>query len=202
MENPHVSRIDTCYLQRNKQTILIVGWFHLIDMTKEYFLPGTRSIIGGFILILIGLFPIYFSALLDHSLVAGLLFYASMFTGFPQIILGLILLVFLLSGFRYLFNSRHILRLKLDEHGIYYLPFGEDRPSKYRAVFNLFYVKAKLRFIPYSDISFAENIAGNPWGNMIIIHMKDASTRQLRTAPFTSTDRQEVIDLINSKSHE
>jgi len=170
-------------------------------MTKEYFLPRTRSVIGGVMLILIGLSPVYFTALLDHSLVAGLLFYASMFTGFPQIILGLIFSVFLLSGFLYLYNFRHILRLKLDEHGVYYLPFGEDRPSKYRAVFNLFYVKANLRFIPYNDISGAEHIADKVWGNMIIIRLKDASTRQLRTAPFTSTDRQEVIDLINSKSH-
>jgi len=52
METPHVSHIDTCYLQHSKQTILIIGWFHLIKMTNEYFLPRTSSLTGGVILIL------------------------------------------------------------------------------------------------------------------------------------------------------
>ncbi|WP_374951053.1 hypothetical protein [Mucilaginibacter sp.] len=170
-------------------------------MTKEYFLPRTRSIVIGVVLMLMGLSPVYFIALIDHSLEAGLSFFISMFTGFPQIILGLIFSVVLISGFIYLYNSGRIPRLKLDEKGVYYLPWGEEVPSKYRPLFTLFYLKAKLMFIPYRDISFAENISDKLWGDAVVIQLKDGSNRQIRTAPFTSADRQEVVALINSKTN-
>ena len=170
-------------------------------MIKEYFLPRTRSIVIGLVLILMGLSPVYFIALIDHSIGAGLSFFVSMFTGFPEIILGLIFSVILASGFIYLYNSGGILRLKLDEKGVYYLPLGEDVPSKYRPLFNLFYLKAKLKFIPYGDISSVEYIGDILLGDAVVIQLTDGGTRQIRTAPFTYADRLEVISLINSKTH-
>jgi hypothetical protein len=168
-------------------------------MTKEYFFPRIRSIVSGIFLLFLGLSPIYFSAIIDHSISAGFSFFASMFFGFPEIILGLILLIIQLSGIIYLLNSRSILRMKLDENGVYYLPWAETVPSKYRPLFNLFHLKATLRFIPYSDIRFAQHSVDKYWGAAVVIQMKDGSTLQIRTAPFTSAQRQEAITLINSK---
>ena len=170
-------------------------------MTKEYFLPSIRSIISGVILILLGLSPIYLIAIIDHSISAGFSFFASMFFGFPEIILGLGFLIIQLSGIIYLLNSRSILRMKLDENGVYYLPWAETAPSKYRALFNFFYLKATLKFIPYSNIRFAQHSFNNLWGAAVVIQMVDGSTLQIRTAPFTSAQRQEVIIFINSKTN-
>jgi len=168
-------------------------------MTKEYFFPRIRSIIIGIILILLGLSPIYFVAIIDHSISAGVSFFASMFTGFPEIIIGVMFLIIQVSGSIYLLNSRKILRMKLDENGVYYIPLAETLPSKYRPLFTFFYLNAPLKFIPYTNIRFAQHSVDKHLDVAVVIQMKDGSTAQIFTAPFTSAQKQEVITLINSK---
>jgi hypothetical protein len=171
-------------------------------MIKTYYLPASRAIITGVILVLMGLSPLYGVMLIDRSVTAGFQFFLELFTGFPEFILGAIYLVILISGLLYLKNSRKILRLKLDEKGIYYLPFGEGYPSKYKPLFNLFFLKGVLKLIPYNDIVSAEYVINKWWGDFVNIKLKNGQTRRLLTAPFTLADKKEVVSLINSKTHD
>jgi hypothetical protein len=81
---------------------------------------------------------------------------------------------------------------------LYYIPGGEDVPSTYRPLFNFFYLKTNLKFIPYSNIRFAKHSVDKLWGDAVVIHIKDGSILQIRTSPF-SAERQEVIALIIAK---
>jgi uncharacterized protein YqcC (DUF446 family) len=170
-------------------------------MAKVYYLPASRAVITGLLLIILGLAPIFGVALLDHSLLAGLQFFAESFLGFPQILLGIICLLFLLSGILYLKNYRTILRLKLDDNGIYYMPFGEGIPSGYKALFNLFFLKEKLKFIPYEAIEDAAYVVNKWLGDFISLNLKDSSSKRLLTAPYSQKDKKELCSLINTKLH-
>jgi len=69
----------------------------LLIMIKTYFLPASRAILTGIILLLIGLSPLYGTMLIEHSLTAGIQFTLETFTGFPEMILGVMCLLFILS---------------------------------------------------------------------------------------------------------
>ena len=170
-------------------------------MIKVYYFPPARAVIMGVVLVLIGLSPIYGVMLIEHSVTAGLIFFLESFIGFPQVILGIMCMVFFISGILYLINARKILRLKLDQRGVYYLPLGESTPSKYKALFNMFYLKENLKLILYSDIDKAEHIVDKWWGDFIKIQLKNGQSRRLVTAPFSLSDKKEVVELINSRAH-
>jgi len=170
-------------------------------MIKSYYFPASRAIIIGVILLLIGLSPIYGTMLIEHSVIAGFEFIRETWTGFPEIILGAICLVFFLAGFLYLKNFRKILRLKLDENGIYYMPFAEGTPSKYKPLFNLFFLKEAFKFIPYSSMVSAEYVVNKWLGDFVQIHLQNGQTIRLLTAPFTLADKNEIVAIINSKTH-
>src|SRR6187402_1026122 len=150
-------------------------------MINAYYFPQSRALVTGIVLLLIGLSPLYGVMVIEHSATAGFQFFMELFTGFPQFILGIISLVFLLSGVLYLKNSRTILRLKLDEKGLYYLPFAEGNSSKYKALFDLFYLKRALKFIPYDNIALAEYVVDKWLGEFVLIRLKNGETRRLIT---------------------
>ncbi|MBD1393364.1 hypothetical protein [Mucilaginibacter glaciei] len=169
-------------------------------MIKAYYLPASRAIAAGIILVLMGLFPLYFVMLTDHSVTAGFQFFLETFTGFPEVMLGIIFLVILISGILYLKNARKILRLKLDEQGVYYFPFGENRPSKYKPLFNLFFLKEKLLFIAYKDIIKAELIYDKWLGDVVILQLKNGQAKRVLAATLSLADKKEITILINSKT--
>ena len=201
----------TCWKQFNICHLLISGRERIYNIfgsallnnqiTKAYYLPASRTIIAGIILVLIGLSPIYRVMLIDHSVNAGFQFILETFTGFPEIILGVMCLVILLSGVLYLKNARKIIRLKLDEKGIYYMPFAEGNPSKYKPLFNLFFLKEALKFIAHNDIASAEFEVDKWRGNSVNIKLKNGETRRLLAAPFTLADKKEVVSIINNSIH-
>jgi hypothetical protein len=170
----------------------------LLIMIKPYYLPASRAITTGIILLLIGLSPLYGTMLIEHSVSAGFQFVIETFTGFPEIILGVMCLVIILSGALYLINARKILRLKLDEKGIYYMPFAEGNPSKFRPLFNLFFLKKTLKFIPYNHMASAGYVNSKWWGGFVRIDLKNGESRRLLTAPFTVADKEELATIINN----
>ncbi len=167
-------------------------------MTKLYYLPQSRSFTVGIILLLMGLSPIFGTVLLDehHSLWAGFFFFAELFMGFPEFIIGVIYLVILISGVLYLKRSRTVARVKLDENGIYYLLIGESRPL---LLFNMFYLKAKLKLIPYNDIARAEYVVSKWKGDGITLHLKNGALKPLLGAVVSSADKMEIVKLINNR---
>jgi hypothetical protein len=168
-------------------------------MVKEYYLPRTRSIIVGVILVIMGLFPIIGVALIEHSIKAGLSFYLSGFISFPEIILSVIFLVILISGVLYLKNSGKIVRLKLDEKGVYYLSVGEGTPSKYKPLFNLFYLKEDLQLIPYSNIAKATCLNDKWLGTLIVLELKNGQIKRITALPVSIPNIKEIVTIINSR---
>ncbi|MFD2145453.1 hypothetical protein [Mucilaginibacter antarcticus] len=173
-----------------------------LTMTKAYYFPTVRAIITGILLLLIGLSPIYGVMLIDHSVTAGIVFFVQGFFRFPEIILVIIFLVMIISGILYLINARKILRLKLEETGVYYMPFAESAPAKYKPIFNMFFLKERLKFIPYSDITCADYKVDKRWGDFVSIKLKNGQSVRLLSAPFTMADKKEVVAMINSKTND
>jgi hypothetical protein len=170
-------------------------------MIKQYYLHQAKAITAGVFLVFIGLCPIFITMMTDehHSVIAGLQTYVQMFTGFPQLILGLICLAILTAGVLYLKNSGKIVRAQLDDEGFHYFPIGESTPSKGSLLFSLFYYKTKLKFIPYTQIAGAELLRSKWQGNGIILRLRNGGVKQLFGAVVPTSHQQEVVDIINSK---
>ncbi|WP_295767134.1 hypothetical protein [uncultured Mucilaginibacter sp.] len=166
-------------------------------MTRHYHFPATRATLIGVILIFVSLLPLIIFSLIDKSIISGLKFYAELFTGFPQILLGLINLLIIISGVSYIIKSRKIVWLKLDDRGVYYLPWGDGAPSRAKPLFNIFYLEESLVFIPYRDVHFAK-IRENKWtGGYIRLNLKGMEYKDIKSVPFTVVQKQEIIAIIN-----
>ncbi len=170
-------------------------------MVKEYYLPQGKAIVIGIFLVLVSLCPVFITMMSDehHSVIAGLQFFAEAFTSFPEIIVGIICLVILTAGLLYLINSNKIVRVRLDDAGIHYLPIGEGHPSKGRLLFSLFYYKTKLQFIAYSQIARAQFVQSKWQGSGISLHLRNGEVKQLLGATVPAACQQEVVEMINSR---
>ncbi|UEG51922.1 hypothetical protein LLH06_13220 [Mucilaginibacter daejeonensis] len=168
-------------------------------MNKEYYFPAWRAITIGVLMVFVGLLPVMIFSLIDGSVISGLNFFLRLFTGFPEIMIGLLDLLILVSGVAYLLKARNIVWLKLDEHGLHYLPWGDGKPSRVKPLFNIFYLEASMVFVPYRDLVKAELIPSKWAGDLIRLHFKANAQKDIRAIPFNTAQKEEIIALVNER---
>ncbi len=168
-------------------------------MNKDYYFPAWRAITIGSLMVFVGLLPLMIFSLIDRSVLSGLRFFVEMFTGFPEIIIGLLDLLILVSGIAYLIKARSIVWLKLDELGVRYLPWGDGKPSRLKPLFNIFYLEASMVFVPYRDITKAELVPNKWTGELIRLHLKGKAHKDIRAIPFKLVQKEEIVALINER---
>lgn len=168
-------------------------------MDKAFYFPAKRAILIGFLLLFVGLLPVMMFLLIDRSILSGLAYFTELFTGFPEIIIGLIDLVILASGVLYITKANKIIWLKLDGYGIHYLPYGEGTPSRAKPLFNMFFLKESLVFISYAEVYRAELLQNKWTGDLIRLHLKNEQLKDIRSVPFSLKEKQEIIALVNKR---
>ncbi len=168
-------------------------------MNKEYYFPAWRATTIGVLMVFVALLPVTIFSLIDGSVISGLKFFFELFTGFPEIIIGLLDLLILVSGIAYILKARNIVWLKLDEHGVYYLPWGDGKPSRVKPLFNIFNLKASMVFVLYRDLAKAELIPNKWAGELIRLHFKANAQKDIRAIPFNTAQKEEIIALVNER---
>jgi len=123
----------------------------MIPKTKSYYLPQTRSIAVGVILMLVGLAFTFGFIDIHRSLWYNIQFILISFEGVVEFFMSIIMLVFkaglIIGGYYYIKNATGVERARLDDKGFYYrlIPKG----SRYTKIM---IDSGPLAFTPYSQI--------------------------------------------------
>lgn len=128
------------------------------DMATSYYLKRYPTAISGTIFTFMGFLPVWICLGTGESLKDSILFYLTSLVSFPGVIMAGMSLSFLMIGLALLWCTGRVIRCRLDDHGIHYVPLAPlpDRPALFGDILRVLFgttLRPRLTLIPYEDIA-------------------------------------------------
>nr|WP_067063936.1 hypothetical protein [Mucilaginibacter sp. L294] len=170
----------------------------MIFKTKSYYLPRTRSIAVGVILMLVGLAFTFGFIDFHQSIWYNIQFILVSFDGVVEFVASLLLLVFkaglIIGGYYYIKNSSGVERARLDDKGFYYrlIPKG----SRYTKIM---IDSGPLTFTPYSqiiDLTYKKNF----WtGGQLYLTLPSGMLPLIALGVLTDSEKIEIAEQVKTQ---
>lgn len=171
----------------------------MIPKTKSYYLPKTRSIAVGVILMLVGIAFTFGFIDLSQSVWYNIQFILISFEGVVEFFMSIIMLIFkaglIIGGYYYIKNSDRVERARLDDKGFYYrlIPKG----SRYTKIM---IDSGPLTFASYSqiiDLTYKKNF----WtGGQLYLTLPSGTLSLVALGVLTDSEKIEIVEEVKRQS--
>ncbi len=170
-----------------------------MDMATSYYLKRYPTAISGSIFTFMGLLPVWICLGTGESLKDSVLFYLTSLVSFPGVIMAGMSLLFLILGLALLWRTGRVIRCRLDDHGVHYVPLAPlpDRPALFGDILGALFgttLRPRLALIPYEDIADVQVRGDRRKGFNLYIQRKSSGLPEhLQT--LTTLSQPQLLDI-------